>query len=215
MRDTSLTGQKKVQELQKQIAEAQKDLANLTQDQIDKNINDMFDKESERIEEENKNNIENLQNQWSDSKIAEMVAQALGSGVFTDIEGNVTNLEDVLLNFAESTGETFGVLGGIIKEELIGNLQVALGAFKDLSSIMNEFDLSEYTTSKNSRSIDATVRSIPNADSYSSNITNDIKITAPIINIEGNVDSDVVQELKDISNKIKNDVINAIASSIR
>ena len=215
MRDTSLTGQKKVQELQKQIAEAQKDLANLTQDQIDKNINDMFDKESERIEEENKNNIENLQNQWSDSKIAEMVAQALGSGVFTDIEGNVTSLENALLNFAESTGETFGVLGGIIKEELIGNLQVALGTFKDLSSIMNEFDLSEYTTSKNSRSIDATARSIPNADSYSSNITNDIKITAPIINIEGNVDSDVVQELKDISNKIKNDVINAIASSIR
>lgn len=219
MRDSSLSGQKKVQELQSQIAAAQKELEKLTQDKIDQNINDMFEQESNRIEEENEKAIEDLESQWSDSKIAEMVAQALGSGVFTDIDGNVSSLEDTLINFAEETGELFGVLGGVIEAELITNLGIARDTVQELSNIMNELDLDGYVSSQNFKDMISVTRGISDTGSYSSNTTNNttnqVSITAPLINVQGNVDSNVVEELKGISEKIKEDIINTIANSIR
>ena len=214
MRDTSLSGQKKVKELQKLLADTQKELDKFTQNKIDNDINDMFDKESERIEEENKNAIEKLEDEWSDSKIAEMVAKALGSGVFTDIEGNVSNLEDALINFAEETGELFGVLGTVIKSELITNLEIAKATVSELSTIMKGLDLSQYMSAQNTRGISDITGAIATSSTYS-NINNQVSITAPIINIEGNVDANVVNDLKDISNRIKEDVLNAIATSYR
>ena len=104
MKDTSLSGQKKVKELQKLLAEAQKELDKITQDKIDSDINDMFDKESERIEEENDKSIEELEKEWTDSKIAEMVANALKTGVFEGIDGSVEDLQDAMLKFAQDTG---------------------------------------------------------------------------------------------------------------
>ena len=215
MKDSSLNGQKKVQELQKELAAAQKELQELTQDKIDQNVNDMFDKEAERLEKENEKAIEDLENKWSDSKIAEMVAQALGSGVFTDIEGNVHSLEDVLIDFAEESGELFGVLGSIIESELITNLGIAKDTVKDLSNIMREFDLVGYTSTQNSRSIQGVTHSITGSGAYAVTNNSNINITSPIINIEGNVDANVVEELKQISEKIKTDVIDTIAKSIR
>ena len=214
MRDSSLNGQKKVQELQKELAQAQKELQQLTQEKIDQNVNDMFDKEAERLEEENEKAIENLENQWSDTKIAEMVAKALGTGVFTDIEGNVHSLEDVLIDFAEESGELFGVLGSIIESELITNLEIARDTFRELSNIMKEFNLVGYTSTQASSKTRAISDNIANLGSYGST-NNNINITSPIINIEGNVDSNVIDELKKVSEKIKTDVIDAIAGSIR
>ena len=179
----------------------------------------MFEQESNRIEEENEKAIEDLESQWSDSKIAEMVAQALGSGVFTDIDGNVSSLEDTLINFAEETGELFGVLGGVIEAELITNLGIARDTVQELSNIMNELDLDGYVSSQNFKDMISVTRGISDTGSYSSNTTNNttnqVSITAPLINVQGNVDSNVVEELKGISEKIKEDIINTIANSIR
>lgn len=210
MKDTSLNGQKRVKELQKQLAEAQKELEKFTQDRIDNNINDMFDKEAERIEEESNKTIENLENQWSDSKIAEMVAQALGSGVFTDIEGNVSSLEDALINFAEETGELFGVLGATIKDELITNLQVAQETVRDLHNILAEFDLSSISGLS---SISITPSN--SLSRFSTQQPSQINFSAPLINVEGNVDSNVVDNLKEFGEQLKDDIINTIATAIR
>ena len=100
MKDDSLSGQKRVQELFKEIIEEQAKLEDMVQDKIDDQINDMFDKESERLENEADSTIKDLEEKFSDSKIAQLVANALGSGVFKDIEGNVFSLEDVLINFS-------------------------------------------------------------------------------------------------------------------
>lgn len=210
MRDTSLSGQKRVKELQKQLADAQKELEQFTQDRIDNNINDMFDKEAERIEEENDKAIENLENQWSDSKIAEMVAQALGSGVFTDIEGNVSNLEDALINFAEETGELFGVLGATIKDELITNLQVAEETVRDLHNILAEFDLSSISGLSS-----VSITPSNSLSRFSTQQPSQINFSAPLINVEGNVDSNVVDNLKEFGEQLKDDIINTIATAIR
>ena len=144
-----------------------------------------------------------------------MVAQALGSGVFIDIEGNVHRLEDALVNFAEESGELFGVLGSIIEAELIANLEIAKDTVKELSSIMSEFDLGAYASTQNSRSIEVSTDKMATLSSYSSNTSNQVNITAPLINVEGNVDSNVVEELKHISDKITKDIIDTIAGAIR
>ena len=214
MKDSSLNGQKKVQDLQSQLAQAQKELQKLTQEKIDQNINDMFDKETERIEEENEKNIEALENQWSDSKIAEMVAQALGSGVFIDIEGNVSSLEDALVNFASETGELFGVLGSVIESELITKLGIAKETVGELVGIMRELDLNAYVSTQNTRSINDVTSRMATSNSYSST-NNQVSINAPLINIEGNVDSNVIDELEAISNRIKEQVIDAIYGAMR
>ena len=126
MRDSSLQGQKKVKELQKLLANAQKELDKITQNKIDSDVNNAFKDEIDRITESNEGAIEQLKKEWSDSKIAEMVSQAISSGIFTGIDGQISGLQDAMLEFAQSTGELFGVMGTVIKSELITNVN---GAF--------------------------------------------------------------------------------------
>lgn len=209
MRDTSLQGQKKVQELQKLLADAQKELDKYTQQKIDSDINDAFDKEMDRIEEANKNAIEKLEKEWSDSKIAEMVSQAISSGIFEGIDGKVSGLQDAMLEFAEETGELFGVMGTVIKSELISNLDIAMSTFKDLGNIIKNLDLEKFSTL--SSGFNVNMNAMPSMASSASSIV----LNAPMINIEGDVNKDVVEDLKSFSDKLVNDVINKISSSIR
>ena len=209
MRDTSLQGQKKVQELQKLLADAQKELDKHTQQKIDSDINDAFDKEMDRIEEANKNAIEKLEKEWSDSKIAEMVSQAISNGIFEGIDGKVSGLQDAMLEFAEETGELFGVMGTVIKSELISNLDIAMSTFKDLENIIKNLDLEKFSTL--SSGFNVNMKAMPSMASSASSIV----LNAPMINIEGDVNKDVVEDLKSFSDKLVNDVINKISSSIR
>lgn len=209
MRDTSLQGKKKVQELQKLLADAQKELNKYTQQKIDSDINDAFDKEMDRIEEANKNAIEKLEKEWSDSKIAEMVSQAISNGIFEGIDGKVSGLQDAMLEFAEETGELFGVMGTVIKSELISNLDIAMSTFKDLGNIIKNLDLEKFSTL--SSGFNVNMKAMPSMTSSASSIV----LNAPMINIEGDVNKDVVEDLKSFSDKLVNDVISKISSSIR
>ena len=147
-----------------------------------------------------------------------MVAQALGSGVFTDIEGNVQSLEDALINFADETGELFGVMGTVIKSELITNLQIAQQAVKDLDEIIQGLDLEKYATVRSSTNLSQNMVS-GSAVVYSSNAngasTPEIRFDSPIINIEGNVDRDVLSDLESYGEKLTKDIIDKIATAIR
>ena len=209
MRDTSLKGQQKVKELQDMLLKAQKELDVLTQNKIDSDINNMFDEESNRLEESNKETIEKLEELWSDTKIAEMVSQALGSGVFIDIEGNVHKLEDALIDFAEETGELFGVLGEVIKAEWITNLQVAQDAVKDLSKILAELDVNKISNLSvmGYEELNPLSRSVSRQE-------NNINFSAPIIHIEGNVDRDVMGDLKSFGEQLKDDIYNTIVNKM-
>ena len=209
MRDTSLQGQKKVQELQKLLADAQKELDKFTQDKIDSDVNEAFDKEINNIEETNKNAIEALEKEWSESKIAEMVSQAISSGIFEGIDGKVSGLQDAMLEFAQETGELFGVMGTVIKSELISNLDIAMSTFKDLENIIKNLDLEKFSTL--SSGFNVNMKAMPSMTSSASSIV----LNAPMINIEGDVNKDVVEDLKSFSDKLVNDVINKISSSIR
>lgn len=218
--DNSLASKKKLQELLKQIEEEQKKLEEIVSDRINDNVNDMFDKESDRLTENAEDAIKDLEDKFSDSKIAELVAQALGSGVFTDIEGNVSSLEDALINFAEETGDLFGVLGGIIEDELVENLEQALGIFKDLDSILNNLGISQMRGFSIPNVDYSSSRYNPSSTSNISNTTNNstnsqkFEFNSPLINIEGNVDKSVMEDLKGFEKNIVNKVCKEIMSKV-
>ena len=140
-KDNSLSNKKKIAELEKQLSDAKKDLDKFVQDKIDDDIINGFDKVSEETEEKNNEKIDELEKIWSDSKIAEMVAQALQTGVFEGIDGSVSNLQDAMLDFAETSGEAFGVMGKVIKEQLVANLGVALDTLKNYSEVLDGLGL--------------------------------------------------------------------------
>ena len=61
----------------KELKEEQENLEDMVQDKIDSDVNNMFDDQIDKIEENSDEEIKNLENTWSESKIAEMVKQAL------------------------------------------------------------------------------------------------------------------------------------------
>ena len=139
--DNSLSSKSKISDLMDDLKDAQDKYNDLVNDRQDDLINNMYDDEIDRLQKEQEDKIQELEDKWSDSKIAELVANALGSGVFTDIDGNVHNLQDTLISFAEESGDALGILGDKIKSELVLNLQDALEYAKDYSNIFDNLGL--------------------------------------------------------------------------
>lgn len=156
--DDSLQGRSKLSEYLDDLKEAQDKYNDLVANRTDTLINDMYDNEIDRLQQESENKIQSLEDTWTDSKIAEIVAESLGAGVFTDIDGEVHNLQDTLITFAEDSGEALGVLGDKIKNELSLNLQEALDYIKEYDDIINSMGLKQlgnvnYSDKVNSKSL--------------------------------------------------------------
>lgn len=140
-RDTSLSGRAKLESLMEEAAEENKNLQDLVKDRQDELMNKMFDNAIDNVNNSNDKALEDLEKTWDDTKIAEMVKNALGSGVFEDIDGNLINLQDAMIKFAEESGEAFGVMGESIKNDYIANLQIAYDTIKNIDSIYTNLRL--------------------------------------------------------------------------
>ena len=134
-RDTSLSGRAKLESLMEELADENKNLQDLVKDRQDELMDKMFDNAIDNVNNSNDKALEDLEKTWDDAKIAEMVKNALGSGVFEDIDGNLINLQDAMIKFAEESGEAFGVMGESIKNDYIANLQIAYDTIKNIDSI--------------------------------------------------------------------------------
>lgn len=145
-KDTSLGNKKKIADLEKQLADAKKDLDKFVQDKLDSDIEQGFDDAIQNTEDKNNAKIEELEKIWTDSKIAETIKNSLSTGLFENIDGEVSNLQDALLEFAESSGEAFGVMGQVVKQELIANLGVALDTLKNYSTVLDGLGLNNINT---------------------------------------------------------------------
>ncbi|WP_312286739.1 hypothetical protein [Terrisporobacter sp.] len=182
-RDSSLGNRKKIAELEKQLEDAQKELEKIVDDKLNSDIEDAFDDAIEGVEEENDKKIEDLEKEWTDSKIAEAIKNALDTGLFTDLNGNVTNLQDAMLDFAESSGEALGVMSDVIKNELIANLNVALDTLKNYADISDKLGLNNVnsnlpTANGNSKSVttgDINIHVTTQSNSNGNDIAKEVK----------------------------------------
>lgn len=140
-RDTSLSGRAKLESLMEELADENKNLQYLVKDRQDELMNKMFDNAIDNVTNSSDKALDDLEKTWDDAKIAEMVKNALGSGVFEDIDGNLINLQDAMIKFAEESGEAFGVMGESIKNDYIANLQIAYDTIKNIDSIYTNLGL--------------------------------------------------------------------------
>ena len=126
-----------------QLQEEQSKLQDMVNDRTRELTNQMFDDEIDKVEKNSEDQIKSLEDMWTDSKIAEMIEQSLNTGLFTDIDGNVTNLEEAMIKFAEDSGEAVGILADKVKNELSGSLKEAMEYMKDYSNITDALGFGE------------------------------------------------------------------------
>ena len=187
-KDSSLGNRKKIAELEKQLEDAQKELEKIVDDKLNSDIEDAFDDAIEGVEEENDKKIEDLEKEWTDSKIAEAIKNALDTGLFTDLDGNITNLQDAMLDFAESSGEALGIMGDVIKSNLIANLNVALDTLKNYADISDKLGLNNINSN------------LPTANGNSKSVTTgDININ--VTTQSGANGNDIAKEVKKAVNE--------------
>ena len=205
-RDDSLSGAKRVADLQEQLLEEQKNLEKLVQDKIDNDINNMFDDQMDKIQTDADEEVKKLEDTWTESKIAEAVQQALDTGIFTSIDGEIKSLNTALIEFANTSSDYFGVMGAVLKTELIDNLKVAYSTMDEIQKIYNDLGASNFSN----------VNSLPNVNIQGSVAgtpinNNTITIGDTNITVEGNADSQTVEEielmLKDYQQKIYADIM--------
>ena len=214
-RDDSLSGQKRVAELMEQLKEEQGTLEDLVQDKIDQNINDMFDNQIENVENNADKQIEDLENVFTETKIAEMVAEAIQTGLFTDIEGNVTSLDTALMNMANNSVEYMGVMGQSLKTELLDNLNIALDTMSQINQINKELgqgynmDILNPIVNTSPISIDtSSIKTQPIQE-------NSISLGDMVINVQGNVTDDSIDDIRIALEQQRTQIINEIMANVK
>ena len=213
-KDGSLSGQKKLQDLLNQLSEEQKKLQDMVQDKIDSDINDMFDKESERLEEEAEKQKDNLDKKFSDDHIRDLVKTALSTGVFEDIDGTMRSLQDVMLGFVDEYGDGLSSIGELIKNEMIANLNIAKNTMKDITNILKELDLNQYSNIIGRMVQPDISRNLRYAES--SNYSNStVQFNSPLMVVEGDITEDVLPTVKNMISKVKDDITKQIVNYIK
>ena len=199
-RDDSLTGQKRLSDLMNQLQEEQKNLEKLVQDKIDEDINTMFDDQIDKVETNAEDEVKNLEDTWTESKIAEMVEQALNTGIFTDIDGNIQSLDTALLEFANNSSEYFGVMGASLKTELLDNLNVALATMQELNKMTTDSSFMNVDWGKVnnvSNTVNGALGSINYIPPANASIP-EINIGGSNIVVQGNADDEVIARIDDL-----------------
>ena len=212
-RDESLIGQKRVEELMAELVEEQKTLEELVESKIDDDINNMFDGQIGRIETDADEEIKKIEELFSETKIAEMVQNAISTGLFTSIDGEITSLESALMDFANSSVEYLGVMGNTLKTELLQNLNVALDTMQQLNEINDK--LGNIGGAVNipviPKGIDLSYKDMGVVAQGS----NSIEVGDIILTIEGNVDSATIEQMKTMLEQSRKQIVDDIMKNTK
>ena len=212
-KDNSLSGKKRLAELKEQLAEQQKIIDDMVkQNEIDKN-NELFDAEMKRLEEEAEAAKEKLDEEFSEEKIYLIAQEALKNGVFKDVDGKIVSVKDAFLEFEDKFGEGLTSMGKILKQELIHNLETAQGLFKNLGSMLDKMGIKDLVSNSNifagNSRMTVGVPNLAGVNGYA------IEFNAPLISIAGNVDKNVMGDLENMANSIKETIYDELASELR
>lgn len=197
----------------KELKEEQENLEDLVKDKVDKDINNMFDDQIDKIEEDSDEEVKNLEKTWSESKIAEMVKQALNTGVFTDIDGNIKTLQTALMDFANESADYFGVMGSSLKKELLDNLNVALETMKELQKMSDNYTAPNIDYSKTVLPKDSSINTSPQV---ASNVeTNNITIGDTNITVQGSADDVTLGKVDEMLKDYKASICKEIVKNMK
>ncbi|MBZ1252925.1 hypothetical protein KWR00_012030, partial [Clostridioides difficile] len=206
-RDSSLSGQKKLKDLQKQLKEEQKKLQDLVQDHVDDQVNDMYDKKSDRLQEEADKLKEELEKKYSDENLVDLINEAISSGKFVGLDGEVKKLQDAIIEYINKYEDGMLAMGSVTKQEWLDKLKEGKETLEDINDILDELDLSKfampnYNPSSNSRS-----RSVSS--------TSSVNFNSPFFVVQGNVTKDTMKDLEKFGRDLENRVYRKIVENIK
>ncbi|EGT5447410.1 hypothetical protein CUA80_11555 [Clostridioides difficile] len=206
-RDTTLSGQKQLQEIQKQIEEELKKLKELSENHLDDQINDMYDKESDRLQEEADKLKEELEKKYSDENLVDLINQAISSGKFVGLDGEVKKLQDAIIEYINKYEDGMLAMGSVTKQEWLDKLKEGKETLEDINDILDELDLSKfampnYTLPSNSRS-------------RSASPTSSVNFNSPFFVVQGNVTKDTMKDLEKFGRDLENRVYRKIVENIK
>lgn len=206
-RDSSLSGQKKLKDLQKQLKEEQKKLQDLVQDHVDDQVNDMYDKESDRLQEEADKLKEELEKKYSDENLVDLINEAISSGKFVGLDGEVEKLQDAIIEYINKYEDGMLAMGSVTKQEWLDTLKEGKETLEDINDILDELDLSKfampnYNPPSNSRSRSA----FP---------TSSVNFNSPFFVVQGNVTKDTMKDLEKFGRDLENRVYRKIVENIK
>ena len=195
-RDNSIAGKSKLQDLLEELKDEQDSLNEKIQNKVDDDMEDMFDKQLEALDKKKEDILQQMEDTYTPQKIAQMVQDAMMTNTFTDLNGNITNLQDKLIEFAETSGDAIGILGDSIKTELCDNLSIALNYVEDYSKIFNELGLKQlgdinYRGNMKDGSVSKTLN------------TGDF-----IFNVDGNMDDKALNDMRNMIKQTLQDIVN-------
>ena len=206
-KDDSVGGLKRQKELLEEIEEAQKELQETTQDKIDSDFEKNIDKEIERLEKEQDDLLNELDERFSETNIGKLVAESMKTGL-VEINGEVKTLQDALLGSINDSAEGYSAMASIVKNELISNLNVALETMKNISSVYQGLNLQEF--GKISMDISKAQSTIQQSSVNNKTIT----IGDTIINVSGSVDDVTLERIEEMIKEENEKVLNKITNNL-
>lgn len=126
-KDTSLAGQLKLEQLKEQYKEQLDELNQMIKDHERENTNQMLEDEKNKLDEE-------MNNLLTPEKLAEMVNQALSTGMVQIGEETLT-LNELMLDNIMQQEDAYYALGEVMKSEMLDSLEQAKKLYKDIASL--------------------------------------------------------------------------------
>ncbi|MCL0943199.1 hypothetical protein M1I50_09405 [Clostridioides difficile] len=206
-RDSSLSGQKKLKDLQKQLKEEQKKLQDLVQDHVDDQVNDMYDKESDRLQEEADKLKEELEKKYSDENLVDLINQAISSGKFVGLDGEVKKLQDAIIEYINKYEDGMLAMGSVTKQEWLDKLKEGKETLEDINDILDELDLSKFAMPNYTPP--------SNSHSRSASPTSSVNFNSPFFVVQGNVTKDTMKDLEKFGRDLENRVYRKIVENIK
>lgn len=205
-RDTSLAGQLKLEQLKQQYEEQQQVINDMIKENQKEMTNDKFEDNLNGLDEE-------LENLLSTENLVAMINQALTTG-FVTIGDEAIELQGIMDTWMNETGDGLYALGDILRTELCDNLEVAKGLMADMGII---------DTSMGNSKINTEALNAANLFNNSNNMLNTdggtpgeatVTFNAPLLQVDGNVSSDVLPDLEAKIKQAQEEVIAQISKQL-
>lgn len=205
-RDNSILGQKKVAELKKQLDDLNKKLQDTVQSELDRQVNEGYDKQADRVKEDSDRIKQTLQETFNENNIANLVNNALSTGIFKDIDGNVSQLKDTMLELFDKSTESFSAMSGVLKNDLNNELLIALNTMKSMKDISKTLNI-DYDSEK----LYGNKGSVTNNNNQNIVINNNV----PLVNITGNTQNLNTNDIQNMIDKSQKDFAEKIVRYVR
>lgn len=198
-RDTSLAGQLKLQDLMQQYQEQQDVINNMIRDHEKQQGSDRFDEEMDKLDEK-------LENALEPENMAQLVADALTTGLVT-VGDEIIQLDKLMADFAVESEGAITALSNTIRAEMVESLREAQGLINDLGMSYRALigyneTLSQARASQNVNS--ATSRSVAPS----------VEFNAPILTVEGDITQDIDSRLSDLATQVQNIVMKTVTKAL-